>query len=302
MRTTTRLLRFSSMVALTFSLAILANGQRFPRGDRPQNPEPRGDRGIRDLSFAFDKNLGTRATSGTSDYAGATFTFDLGGEYELSRVVQLHGQWPEDFPAEYKVDVSRDRNESRFREVWRGAGSPGRSVAQFSPVATRFVRLTALRNRDRYHWWSIAELRTNRDSDTVERDEDDNLMSREIRHISSQGLTRAEAVIDENNTTRSTTNTVNYAGSWIAADLGGSYTVSRVVQVHNPDERDFPGRYKIEVSSDGRTWRTVWQGQGERGRSGASFTPVRARFVRITAVSNHDLQHWWSIYKLRIRG
>src|SRR6266851_5161528 len=281
-----------------------ARPRRIPQRDRepgiPQEPSNAGV--IRDLAFAFDKNPNTRATTGRPDYVGASFTFDLGGEYELSRVVQLHGQWQDDYPAEYRIDVSRDRSENRYREVWRGAGEPVRSVAQFAPVITRFVRLTALRSRDRFHWWSIAELRTNRDQDPVDRDEDDQLVVRQIRNITSQGISNASAVSDGNNVTRSTTNTVNYAGSWIMLDLGGSYTVSRVVQVHDPDERDFPGRYRVEVSGDGNRWQAVWQGQGERGRSVASFNPVRARFVRITAIANHDLQHWWSIYKLRIRG
>src|SRR5262249_7783299 len=223
-----------------------------------------------------------------------SLTFDLGGEYELSPVVQVHGQWPDDYPAEYQVDVSRERNESKFREVWRGAGERERSVAVFAPVLTRYIRITALRARDNYHWWSIAELRTNRDREAVERDEEDKLANREIRHVNAQGLSSVSAVSDDNNTTRATTGTVNYAGSWITADLGGSYTVAKVVQVHDPDERDFPGRYRVEVSEDGRNWRTVWTGQGERGRSVAAFSAVRARFVRITAIANHDLQHWWS--------
>jgi len=267
--------------------------------DRDRSPDSRG---FRDIGLAFDRDFNTRATSGVFDYAGASFTFDLGGEYELSRVVQLHGQWPDDYPAEYKIEVSRERNESRFREVFRGAGERDRSIAEFPRVLTRYVRITALRGRDRYHWWSIAELRTNRDDDVADRDEDDQLSPREIRRVNAQGISNASAVGDGRNTTRATTDTVNYAGSWIEVDLGGSYTVSRVVQVHDPDERDYPGRYRIEVSDDGSRWRGVFQGQGERGRSVATFNPVRTRFLRITAIANHDLQHWWSIYKLKIRG
>jgi hypothetical protein len=278
--------------------------RRIPDRDRDPGiaPETSTAVAMRDLALAFDGDPNTRATTGRADYVGATFIFDLGGEYELSRVVQLHGQWPDDYPAEYRIEVSRDRNENRFREVWRGAGESQRSVAQFAPVFARFVRLTALRSRDRYHWWSIAELRTNRDQDAVERDEEDSLVGREIRRVNAQGMSNASAVADYNNATRATTDRVNYAGSWIEVDLGGSYTVSRVIQVHSPDDRDFPGRYRIEVSDDGSRWRQVWQGQGEPNRSAAAFNPVRARLIRITAISNHDLQHWWSIYKLRIRG
>ena len=169
-------------------------------------------------------------------------------------------------------------------------------------MSARFVRITALRGRDRFHWWSIAEIRTNRDTDVADDDENDRLTPREIRRINAQGVSNASAIIDGRNTTRATTNNVNYAGSWIEVDLGEIYTVSRVVQVHEPDESDYPGRYRIEVSNDGNRWSGVFQGQGDRSRSAATFNPVRTRFIRITAISNHDLQHWWSIYRLKIRG
>jgi hypothetical protein len=258
---------------------------------------------LTDAAKATDGRLDTFASSGAPDYVGMSITYDLGGEYELSRVVQLHGDRAEQFPAEYKVEVSRERNESRFREVWRGAGQEGRSVARFDPVVTRYVRITALRARGNGRLWSIAELRTNRDPDTVDRDaDDDQLTPRAIRNITAQGFTNINAVVDDNNTTRATTNTGNYAGAWVRVDLGGSYTVSRVVQVHDPEARDFPGRYRVEVSGDGERWQTVFEGAGERGRSVATFAPVRARFVRITATANVNLRAAWSLYKLKIRG
>ena len=278
------------------------NRDRDWNRDRDRSPgQQQADRGLRDPHHAFDRNFDTRATTGNYDYAGASFMLDLEGEYEISRVIQLHGQWQDDFPAEYRVEVGRDRNESRFREVFRGPGESGRSIAHFAPVTARYVRLTALRSRDRYHWWSIAEVRTNRDWE-ADREEEDQLTAREIRRVNSQGITDASAVGDGRGFTRATTNTATYAGSWIEVDLGAAFQVSRVVQIHDPDDRDFPGRYRIEVSFEGSRWRPVYQGQGSRGRSIADFTPVRARFLRITAISNHDLQHWWSIYRLKIRG
>jgi hypothetical protein len=230
-----------------------------------------------------------------------SITIDLGGEYELSRVVQLHGRWAEDYPAEYKVELSKQANESRFRDAWRGAGTAGRSVARFEPVTTRYIRITALRNRGGNHGWSIAEIRTNRDPDTVD-DDDDERLTRKIRSVTSRGFSNDAGVADENNTTRATTNKANYAGSWLQADLGGSYTISKVVLVHEPDREDYPRRYKIEVSSDGAQWQAVFEGRGEPARSTATFNPVRTRFVRITAISERDAQHFWSIYRLKIAG
>jgi hypothetical protein len=288
--------------------AIIDPGQR-PRpipGDRPTEPEPPTRPApparpmMKNIQLAFDRDQRTRATTETPEYTGMIFDFDLGGEYQLSRVVQLHGEWRDDYPAQYKVEVSRESNESRFREVWRGAGEPGRSVARFTEVTTRYVRITALRNRDRVHWWTIAELRTNRDPEVVEDEEgrDDRI----IRNITGRGLTNLNAAIDDDLATFATTGRGDYTGNFLVLDLGGSYTISRVIQIHDPRDRDFPGRYRVEVSDNGRLWREVFEGAGESGRSRAVFTPVRARYVRITATSARRGDIPWSITRVRVSG
>jgi F5/8 type C domain-containing protein len=280
-----------------------AKARRIPVPDtRPpgDTKPPSTGKAIKDLALAFDKNPNTRATSGTPDYEGMSFTFDLGGEYEISRVVQIHGAWPEDYPAKYQVEVSRQRDESRFREVWQGRGERGRSVAEFQPIATRYIRITALQRRDNTHWWSIAELRTNRDEAPV--DDDDKADERQVRSITGKGLSNLTAAIDQDPNTRAISTGTDYAGSSVVLDLGGSYTIKKVVQVHEPNDRDFPGRYTIEVSEDGRNWRMAFEGQGEEGRSRATFEPVRARYVRITATASRDRRHPWSFSKIRVLG
>jgi F5/8 type C domain-containing protein len=286
--------------------AIIDPGAR-PRQVPPEPTRPtRDQRGVsgslRDVQLVIDRDPATRATSGTADYAGMSLTFDLGGEYEISRVVQLHGQWRDDYPGDYKVEVSRRKDESEFREVWRGRGAPDRSVANFYETATRYVRITALRARDRVHAWSIAELRTNRDEqDVVEHDAGERRVDRTIHRVTAQGLSNITAAVDEDLKSNASTDSSNYIGSWVQADLGGSYTVSRVLQIHNPDN-DFPGRYRIELSEDGRRWQTVWEGEGEPARSRANFDPQRARYVRLTATGKQDNRHRWSISGLRISG
>jgi hypothetical protein len=282
------------------------NPRRIPSPGR--DPEPRPEprpparSELKEVALAFDNNQRTRTTSGTPDYEGMTLNFDLGGEYELSRVVQVHGQWRDDYPGEYKIETSRQKDESRFREVYRGRGEPGRSVAQFNEVVTRYVRITALRNRDRTHWWSIAEVRTNRDPDVIDDDDDGNRIDRPIRQVTGRGLTNLNAVLDDDMQTRATTNRARYEGSFIELDLGGSYTISKVLQVHNPDDRDFPGRYRVEVSDNGRNWQSVWEGEGQNGRSRANFTPVRARYVRVTATEGRRTPNYWSVAKIRVSG
>jgi hypothetical protein len=268
--------------------------------DNPTGPIVPGG-GLKHVALATDRRQETRASTESADYGGASLTHDLGGEYEISRVIQLHGQWAEDYPGEYKVEVSRRRDESAFREVWRGRGEAGRSVATFNPVATRFIRITALRPRDRSHWWSIAELRTNRDPDEVDSDEEDKRLDRPIRRATAQGFSNINLAVDESPTTHASTARAGYIGSFILLDMGGSYSISRVVQVHNPDEADFPARYKVEVSDDGNRWRQVWEGAGQSGRSRANFDPVRARFVRVTATEDRNRRPW-SVATIRVSG
>lgn len=272
-----------------------------PPNNNPGPLPPAATRVLEAPELALDNRVGTFSRSGRSEYEGMYYLLDLGGEFELSRVIQVHGSRAEDFPGEYKIEVSRERNESRYREVFRGKGQANRSVARFEPVVTRYVKITALRTRPTGNWWSIDEIRTNRDKDVVDRDEDDNLTARAIRRITAQGFSNINAVMDDNNTTMSSTGNANYLGHWVQVDLGGSYTVSRVLQIHDPEERDFPARYRIEVSTDGERWQRAFEGQGERGRSVAEFTPVRARYLRIVATDNRNNRPW-SLYKLKVRG
>jgi hypothetical protein len=169
-------------------------------------------------------------------------------------------------------------------------------------ATTRYVKITALKERNRPSWWSIAELRTNRDEDVVEVDPGDTRVERVIRAINAQGLAPINAVTDETQSTFATSRGLDYVGNWVLADLGGSYTVSRVAQVHIPNDQNYPGRYRIEVSENGRSWQGVWEGEGEAGRSIATFAPVRTRFVRLTALATRRTRTPWSISRLRIAG
>ena len=270
-----------------------------PPPDYPSNARIVGT--VKDLHLAIDGKPNTRASSETPDYVGMYFIFDLGGEYELSRFVQIHNPWPEDYPGAYKIEVSRRRDENSFREVWRGPGEQGRSGVTFNPITTRYVRVTALRNRDRTHWWSISEIRTNRDDDVVD---DNRQLERPIRRATAQGFANIERAIDNDTNSFATTQSPEYKGSFILLDLGGSYTVSKVVQIHEPYDQDFPRRYRIEVSEDGRQWKAAWEGEGENGgRSSATFAPERARYVRITAtVERRQGRGWWTISSLKISG
>ncbi|HKP14380.1 MAG TPA: discoidin domain-containing protein [Blastocatellia bacterium] len=282
-----------------------------------------------DIAKANDGRVDTRAASGRADYVGMSFVVDLGGEQNVIGVAQDHGRWPTHFPGAYKVEVGTTA-QGPWMLAWQGEGQRGESKAKFEAIRGRFIRVTATGLNTQYKQeWSVAELTAGVDPGQKARaiptpdtpkpkpdpspnpgpippgkvpDDDDRLTPRAIRNITAQGFTNINAVVDDNNTTRAATNTASYAGAWVRVDLGSIATVSRVVQVHEPEAREFPGRYRVEVSADGERWQTVFEGAGERGRSVASFAPVRARFVRVTATASLNNRAAWTLYKLKVRG
>jgi hypothetical protein len=48
----------------------------------------------------------------------------------------------------------------------------------------------------------------------------------------------------------------------------------------------YPRGYKLEVSTDGSTWKTVAQGKGSGTATRISFAPVRAKFVKVTETAD----------------
>ena len=79
-----------------------------------------------------------------------------------------------------------------------------------------------------------------------------------------------------------------------------------------------PRAYKVEVSADGKTWKTIAEGKdtwhdvhgipssgtGNQGESAAtttvSFQPVDAKFVRITQTGTEENAPVWSIQSLQL--
>ncbi|MGI5479167.1 galactose-binding domain-containing protein [Streptomyces lavendofoliae] len=69
---------------------------------------------------------------------------------------------------------------------------------------------------------------------------------------------------------------------WFGVDLGATRTVARVTLDW---ERAYGKAYRVEVSTDGKAWRTVWSTTaGDGGLDTARFTAVPARFVRVTGL------------------
>ena len=85
---------------------------------------------------------------------------------------------------------------------------------------------------------------------------------------------------------------------WIAIDLGRSTRISRVELVW---EAAYGKAYAIQVSDDGRTWKTVHRTEAGRGDiETIRFLPVEARWVRMLGSKRGSPTGGYSLYEFKV--
>jgi hypothetical protein len=107
----------------------------------------------------------------------------------------------------------------------------------------------------------------------------------------------AAKAVDGDDSTRWSSNWSEH--SWIAVDLGDIWAVSRVEVLW---ERSYAELYHIDVSTDGRTWRTAAGGiTGAEGKVGTALGDVPARWVRVVNDRRHQERYGISLFSLGVR-
>ncbi|MCY1142459.1 discoidin domain-containing protein [Actinoplanes sp. Pm04-4] len=106
----------------------------------------------------------------------------------------------------------------------------------------------------------------------------------------------AALAVDDDASTRWTTNAAQQPGQFLQADLGRVQGVRRVVFDTGADVGDFPRGYTITASADGKRWWTA------KGSSTDQFTEADlrgrpVRYVRITLTAAAG--SWWSVADVR---
>jgi len=106
--------------------------------------------------------------------------------------------------------------------------------------------------------------------------------------------------VDGDLSTRYDTRAAQKPGMWLAVEFPKEELVSGLILDPGTSEGDFPRGYKVEVSEDGSTWKqTVAEGKGERGITNITFTPVKAKAVRITETEATS-GTFWSVHELQV--
>ena len=113
--------------------------------------------------------------------------------------------------------------------------------------------------------------------------------------IAQDGATSPAAAVDGNPATRWSSKFSD--PQWIAVDLGKPERVSRVVLQW---EAAYARAYSLDVSPDGKTWKTVYRTQsGRGGMEEIRFAPVEARWVRMMG-TRRATEFGYSLWELGV--
>lgn len=107
--------------------------------------------------------------------------------------------------------------------------------------------------------------------------------------------------VDGNPKSRYSTGSSMKAGMWVQIELPKLSKVSTVTLDARGSKGDYPRKYEVHVSKDGKKWgRPLAKGNGDNPLTAIDFDPTDAKFIRITQTGRHNL--FWSIHELTING
>ncbi|MDQ6422704.1 discoidin domain-containing protein [Paenibacillus sp. LHD-117] len=240
---------------------------------------------------ALDGNVNTRWTSGTAQTGGQTFTINLGGNKEVSRILIDAGPASAgDYARGYEVWGLTDGVWTKYAS---GAGASRFIHAEFW-WSYWMTEIRIVQTGSSSSWWSIADVSVF-SGGSLERS------GWTLSASSSAAGTSPGNVRDGNAGTVWSTGAAQTSGQWFQVDLGAKITFNQIVldtAKNTGYEQDYPRGYTVQVSQNGTAWTTVASGQGLRKATPINFPAVGARYIRINQTGSAG--NWWSIGELSI--
>ena len=243
---------------------------------------------------ATDGNTGTRWSSDFAD--DAWMAVDLGKTYTVSKVIV---NWEGAYGKAYKIQTSIDGNNwTTVKNVTDGKG--GVETITFTATEARYVKMQGV-TRALPYGYSIWEMEVygNGSAGGSEQPEESGVNVAKSGTADASGSeadgTAARYAFDGNNGTRWSSNFSDDA--WISVDLGKVYTINKVVLNW---EGAYGESYKIQTSTDGKTWKTVKSLTGQNGGiDTVTFDAVSVRYVKMQGVKR-ALPYGYSLWEMEV--
>lgn len=218
------------------------------------------------------------------------------------------------FPRSFTIDVSSDGinwttvvSKSNYTDALYAVPS-----FTFDSIEARYVRLNVTESGEK-GYFEIAEIEIYNDNGSIPAPDNDSLYAgiygeqpagtnvafgREVEVSSyATGLDHVRLTNGSRRTGWTSginRNSTENAEEWFMVDLDLEYTLDRIVLYAQKNDVYFPKQYRIEVSTDGKTFETVYDGAVPEPRPGLDPIEitlgenVQARYVRVTGYVLRD--------------
>lgn len=141
--------------------------------------------------------------------------------------------------------------------------------------------------------WTLAQLR--RFDPTVK-------SRRSWKLTSNRAKGELQHAIDGKPASRWSSGRPQQPGTWLQIELNEAARVTGVSLDTAGSANDFPKRYEVRTSLDGKNWgEPIASGKGARDAPIIRWEPVQARFVKITQTGKKQGMYW-SIHELKLFG
>ncbi|BDS08643.1 hypothetical protein NT6N_36830 [Oceaniferula spumae] len=117
----------------------------------------------------------------------------------------------------------------------------------------------------------------------------------------SHGESSLVNAVDGDPKSRYTTSKKMIPGMWLQIELPSAVDIERVVMSHKGSDKDFPDKFIVGFSLDGKTWKNSKPQSGTPSVSSFSTSPTKARYIRIKQLGTSK-SYYWSIHELQLFG
>ena len=107
-----------------------------------------------------------------------------------------------------------------------------------------------------------------------------------------------QGAVDEDASTRWSTDTAQTPGQQLQIDLGHRQTFRRLVVDTGASTGDYARSWILQSSNDASRWRTLAAGSGTGQLTTIDVPRTSARYLRL--VSTGSAANWWSVADLRL--